>query len=231
MRIDVVAAPFRQEQWYTIGQLRTVAAGILRARQSDRQLSAKLRTQRQREIPWAKSWNEELYPLKLLADHTGMDDGAAFCWTPFGAADFEIRVGGNPIKIQSTMAYAERQGTIGKQGAHVHQLEMEKFNADGFCFGGGLVSEPRASSPEEDADAWRAGIARALSKKLRPEYAGCRLLIFTPKCNFDTIDLEFEQVVTPAIEQVGKVAWENVFDGLYVLDERAFIEIRRERAN
>jgi hypothetical protein len=29
----MIAAPFQQGQWYTIGKLRTVAAGILRARQ------------------------------------------------------------------------------------------------------------------------------------------------------------------------------------------------------
>jgi len=147
----------------------------------------------------------------------------------FGAADFEVRAAGKAIKIQSTMAYAEREGTIGVQGGHVRKLEMLKYNADGFSFGGGLVSEPRARSEEDDVNAWRVGIARALRKKLNPGYTGCWLLIYAPRCQFDTIDFNFDQVVIPAIEQVGMAAWEQVFDGLYVLDAppSAFVELRR----
>lgn len=93
----------------------------------------------------------------------------------FGVADFEVRAE-NTFNIQSTTAYAERTGTVGKQGGHLRKLEMLKVNADGFSFGGGLVTEPRARSEKDDIDAWRAGIARAVTKKLKPEYTGCRLL-------------------------------------------------------
>jgi hypothetical protein len=73
----MVAAPFQQEEWYTIGQLRTVAAGILRARQSARQLSAKLRTQRRDQraaasrtvggsaTPAARRANDEAFAVVL----------------------------------------------------------------------------------------------------------------------------------------------------------------------
>ena len=212
-------APFLEGAWSTIGRLRDVAAEILRDRQGDKDYSAKLRTQNQKDIPWAKSWNEELYPLKVLADHMNLADHTSFCWTPSEAADFEVRTDKERLKVQCTMAYAERQGTIGKQGGHVCKLEMAKYNADGFCFGGGLVTEPRARSAEDDAEAWRLGIKCALIKKLRPAYTGCRLLIFALRCQFDTIDFGFDHIVVPAVEEVGREAWEAVFDGLYVCDE------------
>jgi hypothetical protein len=149
-------APFQEQQWHTIGQLRAVADSILCERKADPSFSAKLRTQYRDDLPWAKSWNEELFPLKVLADHKGMSDDATFCWTPSGAADFEVRTTSKAIKIQSTMAYAEREGTIGKQGAHVHKLEMIKSNADGFCFSGGLVTKPRAPSPARTSQETKA---------------------------------------------------------------------------
>jgi hypothetical protein len=42
------------------------------------------------------------------------------------------------------MAYPEWSVAADQPGGHVHHREMEKFNADGPCFGGGLVSVPRA---------------------------------------------------------------------------------------
>lgn len=227
---DMADAPFRPEEWQTISHLRIVAAQILHKTQTDKSFAAKMRVQDQKSIPWSKSWLEELYPFKVLADHISLSDDVAFCWTPRGAADFEIRAGGKAIRIQSTMAYAEREGSAGVQGGHVRKLEMKKYNADGFSFGGGLVTEPRARSEEDDVNAWRVGIERALRKKLKPGYTGCWLLIYAPNCHFDTIEFEFDQVVIPAIEQVGREAWEQVFDGLYVLDKPppcAFVELRR----
>jgi hypothetical protein len=220
--------PFEPGREYTIGQLRTAAAEILQARQNDPNLSAAMRMQ-EKENSWAKKWNEELYPFKVLADHLKLSADTIFRWTPLAAADFELQTASGTAKIQSTTAYAEREGTVGKQGGHVRKLGMIKYNADGFSFGGGLVSEPRARSEQDDVSAWRAGIALALTKKLKPEYSGCWLLIFAPRCQFETIDFEFNQVVTPAIELVGRAAWEEVFEGLYVFDEppSAFADFRR----
>jgi len=226
---DVADTLFHHGDWHTISQLRIIAAQILRKTQTDNSFAAKMRVQDQKSIPWSKSWMEELYPFSVLADRISLLDDATFCWTPLGAADFEVRAGDKAIKIQSTMAYAEREGTIGVQGGHVRKLEMKKYNADGFSFGGGLVSEPRARSQEDDVNAWRVGIAQALKKKLKAGYTGYQLLIYTPRCQFDTIDFNFDQVVIPAIKQVGRAAWEQVFDALYILDAppSAFVELRR----
>jgi hypothetical protein len=129
------------------------------------------------------------------------------------------------------MAYPEWSVAADQPGGHVHHREMEKFNADGPCFGGGLVSVPRARGPEEDLRAWRAGIQHTLTRKLGVAYAGCRLLIFARGCWFNTVDFDFSEVVTPAVEAVGSGAWGRVFDAIYILDahEPAFIEFRRCR--
>jgi hypothetical protein len=60
----------------------------------------------------------------------------------------------------------------------VHHQEMKHSNVHGFSYGGGLVSQPRAKSSEEDLRAWRAGIKTPLTSKLNQRGAGCRLLIF-----------------------------------------------------
>jgi hypothetical protein len=227
--------PFRPGEWYELGQLRYVAEEIFRARRADPILSAMMRAQNQKELPWAKSWNEELRPLKVLADHKGLSDDEEFCWTPDHAADFNIRTtSGAMIKIQRTMAFAERNFTVAKHGGHLHKLEKLQCNKDGYCFPGGLVTEPSVLCPNEDAEAWRRGITKALKNKLRSEYAGCHLLIFAPECGRDLRELveSFAQVVTSAIEQiVGKAEWERVFEGLYICDDFYFVDVGRSKAN
>jgi hypothetical protein len=210
--------PFRQGERYTIGHLRSVAERIIADRQSDPILSAALRTQRRKDIPWAKSWNEEFSALKLFADHKGLSDDVIFWWTPERASDFTVRIGRTSMALQSTMAYPEWSVVTGQAG-HVRYREMEKINADGHSFCGGLVSMPRARGPEEDLRAWRSGIESALTRKLNAAYAGCRLLIFAPGCRFNTIDFDFVEVIRPAVEAVGSAVWGQVLEAIYVLDE------------
>jgi hypothetical protein len=61
-----ISAPFLLGQAYAIGELRRTADATLQNRRRDPALSAKLRTQLRSDIPWAKSWNEEFFPLTLL---------------------------------------------------------------------------------------------------------------------------------------------------------------------
>jgi hypothetical protein len=218
--------PFRAGQWYKFALLRQVGEETSRARHADRELSREMRVR-----TWAKSWNEELLPLSIFADHKALLDDDEFCWTPDGAADFSIRTAdGAELKIQSTMAYPEWEGSIGKQGGHVHKLEMVKYYTDGYSYPGGKVSEPIARSPYDDLEACRRGIANALKNKLRPIYSGYYLLIFASRCTYLTRELvsddfTFEQAIAPAIEEAGN--WKRVFEGLYVYDEYSFFEIKR----
>ena len=221
---------FQQGKPYSIGQLRIVAAEIIRARQLDQSLSAMMRTPNRTGLPWAKSWNEELFPLKLFADHTKLPDHATFEWTPDGAADFEVRVRGDVIRLQNTMAYPEWSVAAGQRGGYIRHREMKQYNANGYSYGGGFVSRPRARGTDEDLAAWRSGIKAALTAKLNLRCAGCRLLIFASGCQFDTIDFDFEEVVMPAIDQVGNATWGRSFEAIYVLDapESALVEVRSE---
>jgi hypothetical protein len=220
------AHPFQANKWYKLGDLRRVAAEMIRARKADPTLSAMMRVQSEK---WAKDWNEEIYPLKVFADHTLLSDDDEFIWTPNAAADFTIHTASETIKIQSTMAYADWENSIAKQGGHLHKLEMIQSNKEGHSFPGGLVSEPSARSEYIDIDAWRRGIAKAIQNKLRPEYADCYLMIFALRCRFQTIDFPFEEVVKPAIEQVGVEQCQRAFKGLYVFDDRppAIFELKR----
>jgi hypothetical protein len=226
---SVLEEPFRPSMWYAIGCLRETAQRILSERQGDPALSAKLRTQLRSEIPWAKSWNEEFFPLRLFADRMGLTGEDTFQWTPDGASDFSVRTSGEIIALQCTMAYPAWSAAAGRPAGQVHHLEMRQYNADGRSYRGGLISKPCVRSPEEDLKAWRSAIGGALRNKLKPGYEGCCLLIFAPACQFDTIDFDFEEVVRPAIDAVGSENWGRYFETIYVLDapEAAFCAIQR----
>jgi hypothetical protein len=211
-----LAPPFQAGTINPIGELRTAADRILRERQADQALSAKFRTQLRPDIPWAKSWNEEFFPLRLFADHMKLADTDTFQWTPDGAADFTVRTPAETLCLQCTMAYPIWPAAGGKPAGQIHHLEMRQFNSEGLSYRGGLVSEPHARDVEEDLQAWRPAIAAALRAKLKPGYEGCRLLIFARACQIDTIDFEFEDVVRPAVDAVPD--WARYFDAVYVLD-------------
>src|SRR5580693_4770106 len=108
---------------YSIGALREAAVAVQAERRSDPAFSAKLRTQRRSDIAWAKSWNEELFPLKYFADHKQIPDDAAFIWTPEGQADFTLRGCSETISLQCTMAHPAWSAAH-KAPGHVHHLEM-----------------------------------------------------------------------------------------------------------
>ena len=219
--------PFQSEAIYRIGELRNAADRILRERQADQALSAKFRTQLRADIPWAKSWNEELFPLRLFADHIGLADEDTFQWTPDGAADFTVQTPTEIIRLQCTMAYPIWPAAGAKPAGQIHHFEMRQYNRDGLSYRGGLVSEPCARGYEEDLAAWRSAISGALRAKLRPGYQGSRVLIFVPACQIDTIDFDFEDVVRPAVEVVED--WARYFDAVYVLDAppAAFCALQR----
>jgi hypothetical protein len=208
---------FRSGAWYPISALRAMAPRIVAARQKDPEFSAKLRTHH-RDIPWAKSWNEELCPLALFADHAALAETDTFRWTPDGAADFSIRTSGKVLSLQCTMAFPVWSAAGRKPAGQVHHLEMRQYNDHGVSYRGGLISQPCARSLETNLAAWRCGISRALQNKLKSDYAGCRLLIFARTCQFDNIDFDFDAVVEPAIDEVGRENWQRYFDAIYVLD-------------
>jgi hypothetical protein len=204
---------------------------LLAARKTDPQFSAQVNAHQVRE---AKSWNEELYPLKLLVDHMRLSDSDTFRWTPDGAGDIELCSAGEGFRIQVTMAYpqwniapsepahAAWQETDGCPGGYLHSRRMKRIRNDGYSFGGGGDSVPRARDWREDVRAWHDGIRAAVTAKLDAKYAGCRLLVFARQCYFDTIDFGFSQVVKLSLEGLKPVP----FEAIYILDEgeSAFVE-------
>jgi|SRR5579871_4342070 len=211
-----LSCPFQAGRIYSIRQLREVADRIIRDRKADQTLSAKFRTQLRADIPWAKSWNEELFPLKLFADHMRLAAEDTFQWTPDGASDFTIVTSEGTIALQCTMAYPIWSAAAGKPAGQVHHLEMHQYNTEGVSYRGGLISEPCARGPEEDLKAWQSAIAVALRRKLGLKAPGCRLLIFARGCQVDLIDFDFEDVVGPAVDAVQE--WPSCFEVVYVID-------------
>ena len=93
---------------------------------------------------------------------------------------------------------------------------------------GGLTT-PRTVDVDEDREALRVGIAKAIRKKLKPDYRGCWLLIYAPRCQFNLVDGDdFPDVIIAAAGRVDRDQWGAIFEGLYVLDypSGAFVELR-----
>ena len=155
--------------------------------------------------PWSKFWMGEIFPCWRLASELGFSNDDAFKWMPVAAADVEFRTGGKAVKIQCTTAYAERVGTIGKQGGHLRSLEMKESNVTGMLWLGGGLTTPRTVDVEEDREAWRVGIANAIQKKLKPDYRGCWLPICAPQCQFNLVNGDdFLDVIIAAANRTGR---------------------------
>jgi hypothetical protein len=118
--------PLIDGRTYTIGQVRETEAVLLKDRQQDQEFSAKLRTQKGRDISWAKSRAEEGYAILLFAKHFGISDEATFTFDPTAAADFEIQSEGETLKLQCTMAYEKRPGP--DTGGKRHFRKMDEYN-------------------------------------------------------------------------------------------------------
>ncbi|SED24883.1 hypothetical protein [Bradyrhizobium erythrophlei] len=221
--------PLTHDRPYTFGELRAAEKMLLAERQADQALSSRLRLQDRKQIDWAKTRNEEWSPLKLLADGLGLIDEDTFCWTPAGAADFVIASGARTLKVQCTMAYDERSEGQYRAG-HLYRKEQEFGATNGRYFGGGRISEPTVRDVAEDLVTWRAGIVSAVKSKMTNvsyEGQGLDLLVFARGCAFDLIDFSLEEVVRPALNQLGPEYWGRIFANVYVVDDHAFAHIAK----
>lgn len=222
--------PLESGRLYTIGELRGAEATLLAQRQADQRLSDRLRVQDRREVEWAKLRNEEWSPLMLLADGLRLDDLDTFRWTPAAAADFVISSATRTLNVQCTMAYDEPEDAKYRRG-HLHHLEMKHQRENGFYFGGGKISEPKALDVAEQLSTWRTGIVSAVETKLaKANYAGQQLdlLVYARKCSFDLIDFSLAEIVVPALDAIGKSRWGPVFANIYVVDNEEFVHVARE---
>jgi len=212
--------PFVRDRKHSIGELRAFEAELLTARQRDQAFSAVLRTN---QMPWAKVRNEELLPIKLFADHTGMDDEERFRLMPEGHdTDVEIFGKENCIKFQITVA--DPIWDDAHSGGYLRSLRMDLLQLGMPAFGGARVrkekgvpvSEPHARSAEDDIRACITGLVKALDRKRTHVGAGQSLLIYAREFSFLLIDADESEVIASAIAQAGA----HTFDQVYVVDER-----------
>ena len=219
--------PLIEGRSYTMGELRQTEASLLKDRQQDQEFSAKLRTQKGREILWAKSRAEEAYSVLLFAKHLRMSDQATFSFDPAAVADFEIQSNGEAFKLQCTMAYEKRPGP--DTGGKRHFRKMDEYNK--------LVLTGERSPLIEIEDVttqilrWRAGIADAVAAKVsKKSYIGkdLSLLVFARGCGRETIDIPFIDIASPAVSSVER--WKSVFNAIYIVDEHEFAAFKRSHA-
>jgi hypothetical protein len=83
----------------------------------------------------------------------------------------------------------------------------------------------------EQLVSWRAGIASAVRTKLsKTNYVGQELdlLVYARMCSFDLVDFSLSEVVTPAMDMIGKDDWGRLFANIYVVDNGEFVRIGRQ---
>jgi hypothetical protein len=163
---------FCRDQFYRIGEMRAFQAALSEKRQQDLNFSAAVRN---RKLPWAKVWTEEVFPLLLYANHHQLPDEDEFRIMPEGhPVDAELRLRSEEIvRFQITMAYAEWNPP--RSGGYIASMEREGANQATPVFLGGKIykgagdrisSEPRLLSPDIDRCAWRLGLLNAVKKKI-----------------------------------------------------------------
>jgi hypothetical protein len=216
--------PFEPGKTHTIGELRDFERKLSFARQSDDDLSKAWRVPATEEMKrWCKI-REEIYPIKLLAEHRQYSDDVRFRLMSYGhpTIDAEITSATESFNIQITIADPSWTGEDGlaKNGGYDHRLVMEELNKAGMVIGsasmrrenGKIVSGLPVKSFEQEFGGCRQGLVTALQRKLGRGVKGCRLLIHARRYDLHTMDFSFEEVAKSAIEllksEISKSAFE-----------------------
>jgi hypothetical protein len=235
-----ISFPFERDKFYSIGELRAFQTKLSLARQRDPVLSANIRA---RKLPWAKLYCEELFPIRLFADHNRLPGDAEFRIMPEGnSVDVELRSSPGLTRFQITTAYAEwdEPGDEARDGGYIrHALEMAGVNQGTPVFGGGqiektadgqIVSNPRARSPDIDRVAWHLGLTKAIRSKLAKSETYSQkvdvLLVYAEWLRLNTINEKTEDVVSPAIQEAIRDTSTLPFMKLIILDQGAYVEYR-----
>jgi hypothetical protein len=219
--------PFLRGETHTFGELRAFEAALLKIRQEDSVFSGDLRSNK---LPWAKTRNEELLPIVLLADHKGFANSEKFELMSAGhPTDVTVYTGGRARPYQITVADpAWDLSGSGNSGGYLHHLRMERLRLGAPAFGGAntkkengiIVSEPYARSVQDDIDACRRPLIEAIKRKQAHDGSGCTLLIFARGYRFLLIDVNVAELVTDAACLAGA----NSFERVCVVDAKFFWE-------
>jgi hypothetical protein len=224
-RMCKIQFPFLRGQKYTFGELRAFEAALLTARQQEGVFSGDLRSNR---VSWAKTRNEELLPIGLLADQQGLADSDRFELMPEGhSTDVQVYRGEHTTRYQVTVADPtwENSGPS-SSGGYLHHLRMELLRCGKPAFGGAntrkkngiIVSTPHARDVQDDIDACRRRLIDAIKRKKAHDGTGCTLLIYARGHRFLLIDVNVAELVTDSVLQAGATSFERVC----VVGERFF---------
>jgi hypothetical protein len=219
--------PFLRGHKYAFAELRAFEAALRETRQHDAVFSGDLRSNR---FPWAKTRNEELLPIGLLADQKGFADEDKFALMPEGhSTDVQVYTGRQTARYQITVADPSWDDSgPGRRGGYLHHLRMERLRLGEPAFGGAntrkengiIVSEPHARDVCDDINACRCRLIDAIKRKQVHDGTGCTLLIYARGYRFLLIDVDVSELVANAVRQAGTMTFERVC----VVDERFFWE-------
>ncbi len=214
-------------QKYAFGELRAFEAALLKTRQQDAVFSGDLRSNR---VSWAKTRNEELLPIGLLADHKRFADSDKFELMPDGHfTDVQVYTKRRTIRYQITVADpAWDDSGPGSSGGYLFSLRMERLRLGEPAFGGAntrkengiIVSEPHARDVQDDINGCRHRLVDAIKRKQAHDGTGCTLLIYARGYRFLLIGVNVVELVANAVRQGGATSFERVC----VVDEHFFWE-------
>lgn len=230
--------PFRRDQTYTFGELRSFEKELTSARQSDPAMSREWRVPGTSEAARLAKIREETYPLMLLADLKVYPGSSTFRLTPDGtpAIDAVVCDGSDSFQVQITIADPIWFDSNGQpsNGGYDHRLTMEGLNKDGVVHGlaamrrenGEIASGKPVKSFSEEFDACVRGIVGALNRKISDASVNARLLVHARGYCMHVIDFSLEDVVHAALQQIGPAKVDGAYSAYYFVDEgeRCFFE-------
>jgi hypothetical protein len=220
--VSPIEFPFERGHDYSFGQLRAFQANLSRIRQSNQAFSADLRCN---NLPWVKTYSEELFPILLLAIHKGATDNDCFCIMPAGdTVDLNVRIGKEHLHCQVTVASPIWANAAAARGTgYFHRLEMELLRQGKPAFGGGdickedgiIISKPRARDALDDVESCRRGLVASIKRKQKHAASGVTLVVYARDFRFALIDFDLAQIVGEAVALAGG----TLFERIYVVDQ------------
>jgi hypothetical protein len=179
-----IVFPFERDQDYPILQLLEFEADLLRVRQSDLDLSNRLRIPTDPEWRWIKLRHEELIPLQYCLEHHKFSRDGIFRIMPEGdSVDLRVRDGDVEMKLQITIA--DPVWGSSRKGSQ-HHIKVEWLNTGEIVNGFGpyrrteekVTGSDRMLSNEERDRAYGGGLTQALKRKSNKDGGDQILVIY-----------------------------------------------------
>jgi hypothetical protein len=189
-----------------IGQLRQFAIHLSQLRGANQSFSSRLRSNK--ELPWAKLWNEELAPLVILANLLKCDDEAKIIISEEAAPGPDAYLTFDNVELRIQITVSDPEWRNDGKGGYTNSLQNEVLREGGVAWGGGgtkkvlgkIISSPRVLNSHERITACRRGVWNVLERKAKKSKGANLLLVYARDYLIQTIDEGFQSVVEPVIE-------------------------------